>query len=64
MQDLTQSETSVGPRQPPSARRSALFVFLATTALAVFFAAQNYFAAATMHRAVSWQQATYWSFTD
>ncbi|HXI52397.1 MAG TPA: histidine kinase [Candidatus Saccharimonadales bacterium] len=64
MQDLTQSETSVGPRQPPSARRSALFVFLATTALAVFFAAQNYFAAATMRRAVSWQQAAYWSFTD
>ena len=58
------------PSGPPTPRhrvpvlKQAAIVFLVSTALGFFFAAQIYFSSATIHRDVSWAQALYWAFTD
>src|SRR6185436_20330765 len=44
--------------------RHAALILLTATALGLFFAAQIYFSAASMHREISWGQALYWSFGD
>src|ERR1051325_3321381 len=39
-------------------------VFLAATAIGLFFTAQIYFSAASVGHAVSWAQALYWALGD
>src|SRR5678816_887516 len=39
-------------------------VFLAATAIGLFFTAQIYFSAASVGHAVSWGQALYWALGD
>ncbi len=58
------SGTATGPCHRPGVLRQGAVILLVATALSLFFGAQNYFSAASIHREVSWGQALYWSFTD
>jgi len=60
----TYSGTATGPCPRPGVLRQGAIILLVATALSLFFGAQNYFSAASIHREVSWMQALYWSFTD
>ena len=64
MRPLTQSGLPAGPDRVGNVLRQGAIILLTATALGLFFAAQIYFSAASIHRDVSWAQALYWSFGD
>ena len=64
MRPPTQSGLPAGPDRVGNVLRQGAIILLTATALGLFFAAQIYFSAASIHRDVSWAQALYWSFGD
>jgi two-component system LytT family sensor kinase len=63
--DRPRNQGSAGAPCATMARlREAGLILLVATVLGLFFAAQIYFSAISIHRKVSWGQALYWSFGD
>jgi len=64
MRDPNQLDQAIGQRHKLVGLRHAAIILLTATMLGLFFAAQIYFSALSIHRPISWGQALYWSFGD